>query len=90
MIKEFDKKATPKTDKNKFYLDASDLLEYNEIPVVETWFAEDLERKARIAKRKLEIVFGNFEAYLQKYDSPDVKTLLNWIEREFEMQGVDK
>lgn len=51
----FDPNATPKTDRNKFYLSELEIIEGSETPVVETWFAEDLERRARLAEEKLRI-----------------------------------
>ena len=93
MSEKFDPKHTPKTNLNKFHLSELEILEGSEVPVVETWFAEELERRARIAEARLEIIFGNFKAFQEKHGdaivvSLAVEALLNCIEREFELRGL--
>ena len=48
-----------------------------------------MERRALTAEEKLKIVFTNFVAYQGKHKSVDVATLLNNIEREFELVGLN-
>jgi hypothetical protein len=52
MTNKFDLNATPKTDRNKFYLSELEIIEGSEVPVVETWFAEELEQRARLAEEQ--------------------------------------
>jgi hypothetical protein len=90
MTEKFDPNATPICDEHvKTVTDFEDYQAALHMPL-----AEDLERRARLAEEKLEIIFGNFDAFAKKHSGTlaalGVEALLNCIEREFELRGVGK
>jgi hypothetical protein len=89
MTNKFDPNATPECDR------VAESLDYPGFKATD-WYRADSyrslaiqqEKRARKAEEKLEIVFGNFDAFQKKHGDCHVAELLNCIEREFELRGV--
>jgi hypothetical protein len=89
MTEKFNHNATPKTNRNKFYLSELEIIEGSEVPVVETWFAEELERESNGYKEKLRIATDTLTR-ITLDDSNNFFTIMACLDALKRIEGVGK